>query len=65
MAIAGQYPLYNRRCYLQNVGQAYDKLKLRFEMFPEQNIPDSENINKNFGNTRWGDRDVEDDEDLL
>jgi hypothetical protein len=28
-------------------------------------VPDSENISKNFGSTRWNDSEVSDDEDLL
>jgi hypothetical protein len=37
------------------VGEAYDVLKARFEKYPEQAVPDSDNVIKNFGATRWND----------
>lgn len=53
--LAAQLPLYNRRQYIDSVGFAYDKLKARFAQFPDDNVPDSENINKNFGYSKWND----------
>ena len=55
LGMAATVPLYYRKIYLKRVGEAYDVLKLRFEKFPEQAVPDSENVIKNFGSTRWND----------
>ena len=63
--LASSYPYYYRKQYLQSVSVAYDALKARFQKFPHLNVPDSENISKNFGSTRWNDSEVSDDEDLL
>jgi len=40
-------------------------LKERFALYPQQNVPDTEHVVKNFGLTRWADKEVEDDEDLM
>ena len=55
LGLASTVPLYYRNIYLKRVGEAYDLLKMRFDKFPEQAIPDSENVVKNFGATRWND----------
>ena len=39
-------------------------LKARFDKFPEQAIPDSDNVVKNFGVTRWNDSEYQSEEDL-
>lgn len=64
LGIAAYLPLYYRKIYMKRVGQAYDDLKLRFEQFPEQAVPDNDNIIKNFGATRWNDSDYQNEEDL-
>lgn len=64
MGSAATLPLYYRKLYLNRVSQAYDELKLRFELHPQLAVPDSDNVVKNFGNTRWNDVDFESEEDL-
>lgn len=63
--IASSYPAYMRWKYLEAVTEAYDKLKLRFEKNPEQNMPDSDGVVKNFGMARWNTDDIETEEDLM
>jgi len=57
LGLAACVPIYYRKAYLHRVGEAYDVLKARFEKFPEQAVPDSDNAIKNFGDTRWNDSD--------
>lgn len=40
---------YFRRIYLDEVDVQYHRLKGRFRDFPELNVPDSRDVNKNFG----------------
>lgn len=64
LGLAACVPIYYRKAYLHRVGEAYDVLKARFEKFPEQAVPDSDNAIKNFGDTRWNDSDYQNEEDL-
>lgn len=64
-AIASSYPAYMRTKYLDAVTEAYDHLKQRFDVNPEQNVPDSDGVAKNFGMSRWNTEDVDSEEDLM
>lgn len=63
--VSSLYPLHYRTIYYEKVSNAYANLKAKFEKFPEQAIPDGDNVAKNFGMTKWNDSDVEGEDDLM
>lgn len=65
LATASAYPYYYRRTYDEKVSNTYFWLKARFDKFPDQNIPDGDNVAKNFGMSKWNDNDIQGEEELM
>jgi len=63
--LASAYPHYYKTIYNEKVSRSYFWLKAKFERFPELNIPDGDNVNKNFGMSKWNEGDVEGEEDMM
>ena len=65
MLLGSAYPYYYRNVYMTLVDDVYHKLKRRFEMNPQLAVVDNEqDVNKNFGISKWSDSNVEDEEDV-
>jgi hypothetical protein len=64
-SVAGVHPLYTRKLYMDSVADAYDMLKIKFNKYPHLEVPDNENVVKNFGFSQWNDADVEDEDDIM
>jgi hypothetical protein len=61
--VAGIWPMYAKVRYLEKVSNAYNMLKAKFEKYPELNKPDSDDVQKNFGQNIWADSMIENEED--
>ena len=55
---------YYRSKYLEEVEIQYHALKKRFAEHPELEVADSEDANKNFGNSKYTDDLFDNDEDV-
>ena len=66
MMTASAYPYYYRRHYIEQVEETYWFLRAAIAKHPQFSEPDSDNVNKNFGNSRMnnsGDYDAEEEID--
>lgn len=61
--MAGAWPAYAKLRYLEKVSEAYVMLKAKLDKHPELNRPDSDDVQKNFGQNIWADSMIEDEED--
>ena len=59
MGLASSYTYYRRQEYFAKVREIYAMMKREIKMFPELGDADSDDVVKNFGNTRWNDPDFE------
>ena len=62
--IASSHPIYLKMKYMESVSDAYDLLKAKFKMYPHLEKPDNENIQKNFGLSKWNMEEVDNEDDI-